>query len=1017
MKNAETVKRLVLSENLIAYFLSKIIKDREKVLVLIPEEFNELALELKTFNKSHKVFTLLKDTGPKERQKLARSLKEGKKSVILASIEGLAEGIPDPEDIKKNTINIEVNTTVRRDRLIEVLTEMGYTREEEVYTAGTFSVRGFVIDLFPVNLAEPLRIELDGDLVESIRIFNPDTQRSRENLEKVTIEPAKTKNKIKIDTINFDEIIKVMPDAITEEAETLKFFSGLKLNIPETIVIDTILKDDEETKIAAVDPFDEAKTKEERIKLIKTKIKNLVINKNYRVLIVAEDEDQAKGVKEILEDIGIKIEEWHKEEIPPPKAGFYMINGYISHDFLYDEEKLVVVKATNLVAKRKKIHKAKKANHIIIDIEPGDFVVHREYGIGRFIGIKNEKIEGIDGEFAVIEYADGNILVPVERLNVVEKYISKDGYVPSLDKISSSNWEKRRRKVEKALKEIAEKLLITEAKRKTLKGHSYSPDTQWQREFEEAFPFEETEDQLKAIEEVKKDMESSTPMDRIICGDVGFGKTEIAMRAAFKAVMDGKQVAVLTPTTLLAHQHFETFKERFSKFPIVIEVLTRFVPREKQKKIIEDTRNGRVDILIGTHRIIMEDVTFKDIGLLIIDEEHRFGVEHKEKLKEKYPTIDVLTLTATPIPRTLNMALTGLRDISIIQTPPKGKRDTKTFVMFYNEDIIKRAIKREIERGGKVFVVKSRIKNIEKLKEKIEKLVPEAKVEVVHGKLKSEKIEETMLNFVTDKINVLVATHIIESGLDIQKANTLIVVDSENFGLAQLYQLRGRVGRGTETAYAYFMVTPGKITEYVKRRLKALEEFSKIGSGLKLALRDMEIRGFGNLLGKEQAGYIKSIGLEEYLKLLEETIKKIKGEYKEEIEPVIKLNIKAYIPNNYIEDERLRLRIYRLLTKLSLNEIEEIEADLRDRFGKIPEETVNLLNIIRIRELSKKIGITKISQEGKKFFFETQNKTVEEKLLRSGFKKLREKIAYFEAKNLQEIVNVLLELLNESNRS
>ncbi len=1013
MSRIETHNVVCLKGSAISYFVAKLLCEKRRLLIISPkEEVEELYLEIKTFSKN--VGLLTEGMNLQDRIKTVELIEQSENFALIATYEGIVEGIGSLDELIEKSLIIRRDDEIDREKLLERLVEIGYVREDIVDRPGTIAVRGFIIDLFPVNYEYPVRIELDESKIESIRYFEPDSQRSLKETSVVTVYPVRFERKDSILQIKFDEIIKVDPPSLAEELETISFFSNKEIpNLEATIVIETLPGRESNLEKIIFNPLSDL-TGEGKFSLRLSRIKNL-LKEGYTAFIVCKEEEVG-----VLEEI-LKSYDTYARKVEfkrgLPRKSLYILSGFIRESFLWERERVVIVRFEDLIGKSRKERKRTRSKRLISqlpELEVGDYVVHREHGIGIFQGIKRLDIDGNTFETIAIEYADGDILyVPIDKLDLVEKYISKEGAKPPLDKLGSKSWETRRKKVRKAVEEIAEKLIMIEAKRKALKGHSFSPDTPWQLEFESAFPFEETPDQLKAIEDVKRDMESPKPMDRLICGDVGFGKTEIAMRAAFKAVMDGKQVAVLTPTTLLAHQHYETFTERFKDFPVRIEVLTRFVPKGEQRRIVEDVKAGNTDILIGTHRVLMEDVEFKDLGLLIIDEEHKFGVEHKEKIKEKYPTIDILTLSATPIPRTLNMALSGIKDISIIETPPEGRQSVKTFVMFYNEDIIKRAIERELSRKGRVFVVKSRIEGLVKLKENLEKLVPEAKYGIVHGKMKAMEIEEVMLKFTTGEIDVLVATPIIESGLDIPKANTLIVVDSEKFGLSQLYQLRGRVGRGRETAYAYFLVTPKKVTEDVKKRLKALEEFSELGSGLRLALRDMEIRGFGNILGKEQSGHIVSVGLEEYLRLLEEAVRKLKGEEIEEFEPTIKINIPAYIPDDYVGNERMKIRLYRNMVKLNFEELENLKQELEDRFGRLPVEVKNLIDILKLRLLAKSLRINKILDKGNKIHISTDRTDLIKILVSKGFK-LSGKDTVYTEKDLGRIVRILEELREKS---
>jgi len=594
------------------------------------------------------------------------------------------------------------------------------------------------------------------------------------------------------------------------------------------------------------------------------------------------------------------------------------------------------------------------------DLNQGDYVVHTEYGVGQFNGLKKLEIEGRPHDFIEIIYRDDDrLLVPVEDLNLVQKFSSSGGVRPQLDKLGTQSWARTRARVKKAVEEIAQELLELYARRKTVQGFAFSSEGQWEKDFEKIFPYEETEDQLRAIEEVKKDMESPQPMDRLLCGDVGYGKTEVAMRAAFKAVMDGKQVAVLCPTTVLAVQHLNTFRQRMMLFPVKIEALTRLQSRLEQQKIIADLKKGFVDIIIGTHRLLSPDVEFRDLGLLIIDEEQRFGVSHKEKIKQLKTNVDVLTLTATPIPRTLNLALSGLRDISLIETPPRDRLAVHTVVAPFSTRLIATAIKQELDRKGQVFYVHNRIEDIEKVKELIEKLLPQARVISIHGRMKGPELEKRMLEFINQKYNVLVSTTIIENGIDIPLVNTLIVDRADLYGLAQLYQLRGRVGRSSRQAYAYFLVPPlYELSPEARERLMALKEFSELGSGFRLAARDLEIRGAGNILGHRQHGFIEAVGYEYFLQLLERTIRELKGEVEEEVRCEINLRVDFRIPEDYLPQVNLRLNLYKRLSSLEkAEEAEKIREEVKDRFGPMPESVENLFLYAQIKFYARKLRL------------------------------------------------------------
>ena len=601
------------------------------------------------------------------------------------------------------------------------------------------------------------------------------------------------------------------------------------------------------------------------------------------------------------------------------------------------------------------------------DLRAGDYVVHNDYGIGLFAGLVRLQIDGINREFMEIHYRDGDKLyVPVEDLKLVQRYTPVGPVLPPLDKLGTQSWEKTKERTRKAVEKLARDLLELYARRKATPGYSFSPGGLWEEEFEKTFPYEETEDQLKSIQEVKKDMESPSPMDRLLCGDVGFGKTEVAMRAAFKAVMDGKQVAVLCPTTVLASQHLKTFRQRMALFPVRIEALTRLQSRKEQTRILEELKKGLVDIVIGTHRLLSEDVKFRDLGLLIIDEEQRFGVRQKEKIKKLKASIDVLTMTATPIPRTLNMSLCGLMDISLIETPPKDRLAIHTVVSPFNTKLIASAIRQELARGGQVYYVHNQIEDIDQVAEMIERLVPEAKPVVIHGQMSSLQLERRMMDFINQKYNVLVSTTIIENGIDIPLVNTLIVDRADRFGLSQLYQLRGRVGRSSRQAYAYFLVPPFyELTPQARERLKALKEFSELGSGFRLAARDLEIRGAGNLLGPQQHGLMEAVGFDYFMQLLEQAVRQLKGEEIEESKCDINMRVDIRIPEDYIPQMNLRLNFYKRLSSLqNLEEMELMRQEMEDRFGPLPPTVSNLITYGGIKYLAEKLKIKSLDRVG-----------------------------------------------------
>jgi transcription-repair coupling factor (superfamily II helicase) len=683
----------------------------------------------------------------------------------------------------------------------------------------------------------------------------------------------------------------------------------------------------------------------------------------------------------LLRESEIPVLETDSPLLVPPRSEVALLLGALPGGFGYPKEKLNFFAEKDIFTEEKVIVSRASRRPFFSqfqDLSAGDYVVHTDYGIGVFRGLRRVEVEGKGREFIELHYRDGDkLLVPVEDLNLVQKFSKAGPDLPPLDKLGSNTWEKTRTRAKKAVEAVAKELVELYARRRAMKGHPFSAGGPWEEEFAKIFEYEETEDQLRSIGEIRKDMERESAMDRLLCGDVGYGKTEVAMRAAFKAVMDGKQAAVLCPTTVLASQHLKTFRDRMVLFPVRVEALTRLQTARVQKAVVEDCRKGFVDILIGTHRILSKDVGFKDLGLLIVDEEQRFGVGHKEKIKQFKATIDVLTLTATPIPRTLNMSLSGLRDISLIETPPRDRLAVHTVVCPFNAKLIAAAVRQEIGRGGQVYFIHNRIEDIDKVAELIVKLVPQARVVTVHGQMTGPALEKRMLDFVERKCDVLVSTTIIENGIDIPLVNTLVVDRADLYGLAQLYQLRGRVGRSSRQAYAYFLVPPYlELTPLARERLKALKEFSELGSGFRLAARDLEIRGAGNLLGHRQHGTMEAVGFEYYMQLLDQAIRELKGEPAEEENPEIHLKVDIRVPEDYLPQVNLRLNLYKRLASIEdLAEIERIREEVRDRFGPVPEPIENLLRYGALKHLAKRLRIRSVDRSEHRVVFRFRSQT------------------------------------------
>ena len=695
----------------------------------------------------------------------------------------------------------------------------------------------------------------------------------------------------------------------------------------------------------------------------------------FRTLILAGTRTRGERLVKTLRDR--EVESVYKDEVDSIELGQAVVTfGNLIKGFEYPDLKVCVISDKEVFGEAKKslpkkTSKKKGVGKItsFAELKPGDYVVHANHGIGVFKGIKQIDIAGNTRDYLDIVYDKGDKLyVPVDQLDLVQKYIGSEGKTPKINKLGGSEWQKAKAKVRKSINEIAEDLVKLYAARAALKGYKYSKDTEWQRQFEDEFPYEETPDQLSSLEEIKHDMESDKPMDRLLCGDVGYGKTEVAIRAAFKAVMDGKQVAFLVPTTILAEQHYKNLKKRFSDFPVKIDMISRFRTAKQQKATLQALKEGNVDILIGTHRLVSKDIAFKDLGLLIVDEEQRFGVAQKEKIKSLKKNVDVLTLSATPIPRTLHMSLTVVRDISVIETPPEERYPIQTYVVEQNDQLVRDAILREVGRDGQVYFVYNRVESIQSIANYIRELVPECKVGVIHGQMTEKELEAEMINFMKKEYDVLVCTTIIETGIDIPNVNTMIVNNADKMGLSQLYQLRGRVGRSNKIAYAYFMYTKDKVlTEVAEKRLKALKDFTELGSGFKIAMRDLEIRGAGNMMGSSQHGHMAAIGYDLYCRMLEDTVKLIKGEIEQEpIETTVDIKMDAYIPSSYIEDEIQKIEVYKKIAAIeNMDDYTEIKEELEDRYSSIPEAVYNLMDIAYIKSLAKILLIEEIKENQK----------------------------------------------------
>lgn len=883
----------------------------------------------------------------------------------VASREALTQAVIPFEQYQKLYFSLSAGQAIQLEKLTGIFVAAGYQRTPFVERTGEFSVRGGIVDIF-VPLAEhPVRLEFNGDMLESLRQFESFTQRSVKNLDKISVLPLKTDQGQDPLWRCFSAQTIMVKNELLSPLEPLPLgdsLTGLSLTLsrsPQTLSFDF---QPMESFHSSIDRL------KERLKQWRTQ--------GYTVTLVTDNTGQQQRLQELLSR----------------DADFcrWMI-GVISGGFISAVLKVAVISDEEIFGRyleRKYLAKIKKplplALSPFIDLKEHDYVVHETYGIGIYEGIQRLVVGNKEEDFLSLKYADGDRLyVPVEQMKLVQKYISAGAHPGiarlKMYRLGGNAWQRVKEQVKESTWQMAKELLGLYSERSIIEGKAFSTDTHWQQEFESAFIYEETPDQRQAIQAVKGDMSGHKPMDRLICGDVGYGKTEIAMRAAFIAVNNNKQVAVLVPTTILAEQHLNTFRERFADYPMRIEMLSRFRSKAEHDQVIKDLAKGLVDVIVGTHRLLQKDIKFKDLGLLVVDEEQRFGVSHKERIKQMCKNVHVLTLTATPIPRTLEMSLSGIRDVSLINNPPEGRLPVSTYVMEHNDEVLRQAIIHELARKGQVFYVHNRVQTIDRFAKRLAELIPEAKIRVAHGQMNSRELERIMLDFVARKFDVIVATTIIESGLDMPNVNTLIVDDATRFGLADLYQLRGRVGRSSRRAYSYFFYPANFVfTEDAAARLKAIQEFTQLGSGFKIAMRDLELRGAGNLLGKEQSGYISKVGFDLYCKLLQENIQRLKGQEKGiTVTPSINLRLKAYLPGPYISDELPRMEIYKKLSQVStLDELHEVQGEIKDRYGPLPLEVLNLIEIIELRVMAQDLLIEEINEQDNhwEFLFHPQTR-------------------------------------------
>ena len=906
--------------------------------------------------------------------------------VVIATVEEASQYVVSPQYVISQSIHFEVSQSVERNELLEALVKIGYERVDQVEQRGHFSVRGDIFDIFPVNSDDPIRIEFFGDEIDTMRHFSVDTQRSIETIDTYTVTPFFLTNDeadstllsyAKEGLIIYDEPVRIQESLkkfLKEDASHRKQhceWSELQRSVAAKIQVAFTFMQQRSIGLAGFYPIGiQGKTMtsfERQIPLLMDEIKQWQKLGNQVVLVI-NNLQRREGIEKALHGDGIAYKLCESWDFEPNTV--HVMQGLLTDGFELPHSRLVVVVEGNIYGqqKRKLRNKPKKGQEInyFTDLSVGDYVVHSMHGIGKYVGLKTIETEGIHRDYIEIAYAGTDRLyLPASNLDQLQKYIGNEGDVPRIHKMGGSDWRKAVTKAQKSIDDLADKLVELYAKREITEGFAFLPDQPWQQEFEDAFPYEETDDQLQATREIKESMERPTPMDRLLAGDVGFGKTEVAMRAIFKAVVSGKQVAVLVPTTVLAQQHYQTFLSRFNPFGVKVDVLNRFRSTAEKKEVLKGVENGSIDILIGTHSLLNKKVKFKDLGFLVVDEEQRFGVAQKEKWKEWANNIDVLTLSATPIPRTLHMSLVGVREMSVISTPPEDRLPVQTYVVEYDMNLIADAIKRELARGGQVYFVYNRVASIKHMGELLEQALPDLRYAIAHGQMTGRQIEEIMTDFYEGHYDVLLSTSIIETGLDIPNANTIIIYDADQLGLSQLYQMRGRVGRSRRRAYAYFMYRPDKmLSEAAEKRLKAIEEFTELGAGFKLAMRDLEIRGAGNLLGSQQHGNIASVGFGMYVSMLEEAIAKAQNKevVKEVIpDPAIDLEIDAFIDDAYIKDSARKISVYqRMLQIKNKAQLDDMTDELIDRFGTPTDPVDRLLRVAQIKEQARLLGIKSI---------------------------------------------------------
>lgn len=950
----------------------------------------------------------------RQRMKTVRALAEQEELTVISSIDGCMDYLMPLEEIKSSLLHYRNDSALNFDELKETLVKFGYERVGQVELPGQFAIRGGLIDIYALTEEHPWRIELWGEEIDSIRTFDVESQRSLENLEEIFIYPAAERysEKVRVSFLEYfpedqtliflDEPAHLAEKALEVEGEFCRSRQNREAKgeqkLPEQWLcgVQELYKNLNKRNCVALCSLDLKRGKwnvTEKFPLtvrsvqpynnsfeVLTEDLHQYKKQGYRMILLSGSRTRAERLARDLQERGLNAFYTSQCDREVQPGELMVLYGYAKRGFEYPLIKFAIMTESDIFGKEQKKKKAVKkySGERILDFSElsiGDFVIHEKHGLGIYKGIEKVEVEKIVKDYIKIEYRDrSNLYILATQLDALQKYsgASDSARAPKLNRLGGSEWSKTKARVKSAVRDIARELVQLYAVRQREEGYACGPDSVWQHEFEEMFPYEETEDQLAAIEETKQDMESTKIMDRLICGDVGYGKTEIALRAAFKAVQESRQVVYLVPTTILAQQHYNTFVQRMKEFPVRVDLLCRFRTPAQQKKTIAALKKGQADIVIGTHRVLSKDVEFKNLGLLIIDEEQRFGVTHKEKIKQMKKNVDVLTLTATPIPRTLHMSLIGIRDMSVLKEPPMDRLPIQTYVMEYDEETVREAIHRELRRGGQVYYVYNRVTDIADLTLRIASLVPEARVDFAHGQMSERELEKVMYGFINGEIDVLVSTTIIETGLDISNANTMIIHDSDRYGLSQLYQLRGRIGRSNRTSYAFLMYRENAVLkETAEKRLSAIRQYTDLGSGFKIAMRDLELRGAGNLLGAEQHGHMNAVGYDLYCKMLSEAVKEAKGlPVMESFETAVDLNIDAYIPDSYIAHEAQKLDIYKRIAGIeNQQDYDDMQEELLDRFGELPKAVLNLLGVARLKAVLHGLYVTEVKQMGKQIRF------------------------------------------------